>query len=263
VWPVLIIVVVVALALFAEHLAPAAPNRQNLRETLKAPSSAHLMGTDPLGRDILSRLIYGARVSLVIGLSAVGLAGVLGVVLGLLAATLRGWTGEGVMRLADMTLSLPAVLVALAVAATVGPSLSNVIVLIGLLYWAHFARMVRAEALSLVARDYVTAARATGCSTARLLFRHVLPNVLNTVIVVATLQLAAAILLEATLSFLGVGVPPPTPTWGTMVSEGRPYIASAWWVVTFPGGAIMLTVLAINLLGDWLRDRLDPSLRRP
>ncbi|MBI2526414.1 MAG: ABC transporter permease [Candidatus Rokubacteria bacterium] len=262
VWAVAVLVGVFVCAAFAEWVSPAAPARQDLRATLALPSTAHPLGTDPLGRDVLARVIFGSRISMLVGLASVGVAGCLGVALGLLSVVLPGWAGDAIMRLADMTLSLPAVLIALAVAATVGPSLLNVILIIGLLYWANFARMVRGEALSVLQRDFLAAARAIGCSPPRLLLRHVLPNVVNTMIVIASLQLAAAIILESTLSFLGVGVPPPTPTWGTMVAEGRPYLASAWWIVTFPGLAIMLTVLAINVLGDWIRDRLDPRLRR-
>jgi peptide/nickel transport system permease protein len=249
-------------ALFAGWLAPHDPNLGDLAEFLMPPSAEHPFGTDALGRDILSRVIYGGRVSLLVGVAAVGLAMVLGVLLGIVSAIAGGWLGEAIMRLTDLVLALPAVLIALAVAATVGPSLTNVILLIGFLYWAQFARMVRAEALSLRERDFVQSAYAVGCGPFRLLRLHILPNLVNTVIVLATLQVAAAILLESTLSFLGVGVPPPTPTWGTMVAEGRPYVELGWWVSTFPGIAIMATVLSINLLGDYLRDKLDPKFTR-
>ncbi len=184
---------------------------------------------------------------------------VLGVLLGITAAMARPSIGEAIMRVADLSLALPGVLIALAVAATVGPSLINVVLIIAMLYWAQFARMVRGEALSVRERDYVHAARAIGCGPLRILWRHILPNVVNTIIVLATLEVAAAILLESTLSFLGVGVPPPTPTWGVMIAEGRSYVELAWWAVTFPGLALMLTVLSANLLGDVLRDRLDPK----
>lgn len=253
---------VLACALFAELLAPADPNRQDLQVFLAPPSVEYWMGTDALGRDILSRVIHGARISLLVAVAAVGLAGLVGTVLGIASALLAGWLGEAIMRVAEVFLTLPTVLIALAVAATVGPSLTNVVLIIALVYWAQFARMVRGEALSLRERDHVQAARALGCSTARLVVRHILPNLVSTVIVLATLQVASAILLESTLSFLGVGVPPPTSTWGAMVAEGRRFISISWWVVTFPGLAIMLTVLAANLLGDQLRDRLDPKLRR-
>ncbi|WP_373085655.1 ABC transporter permease, partial [Sneathiella sp.] len=206
-----------------------------------------------------SRIIYGGRVSLIVGISSVVLAMVIGVLLGIMSAMMEGWVGEAIMRLTDLFLSLPSVLIALAVAATIGPSLLNVIFIIGSLYWAPFARMVRAEALSVRELDYVQSAYAIGSNPFRVLFQHILPNIINTIIVLASLQIAAAILLESTLSFLGVGVPPPTPTWGIMVADGRQYVELGWWTITFPGIAIMLTVLSINLLGDALRDFLDPK----
>ncbi len=246
-------------AVFADVIAPYDPQKQNLANLLSPPSWQHIMGTDALGRDIFSRMLYGGRVSLIVGLSSVAVAMVFGVLLGITAAMARPAIGETIMRIADLCLALPGVLIALAVAATVGPSLINVVLIIAMLYWAQFARMVRGEALSIRERDYVQAARAIGCGPLRILWRHILPNLVNTIIVLATLEVAAAILLESTLSFLGVGVPPPTPTWGIMIAEGRSYVELAWWSVTFPGLALMLTVLSANLLGDVLRDRLDPK----
>lgn len=260
--PMVFMTLVVLAALFADLVAFSDPNRGDLADFLTPPTGKHLMGTDALGRDVFDRLIYGGRVSLLVGVASVGLAMAIGVPLGIMSAMLDGWASEAIMRLTDMFLSMPSVLIALAIAATVGPSLTKVILLIGLIYWAPFARMVRAEALSIRERDYIQATYAIGCSPARILLRHILPNLVNTIIVMASLQVAAAILLESTLSFLGVGVPPPTPTWGIMVAEGRPYVELAWWTVTFPGLAIMLTVLCINLLGDSLRDRLDPKFRQ-
>jgi peptide/nickel transport system permease protein len=256
-----ILTVVIAFTLAAEWIAPFDPNGQNLSRFLQPPGAVHLMGTDALGRDIFSRIVHGSRITLLVGLASVTLAGSVGFTLGMLSAVLRPAIGEAIMRLTDTVLALPAVLIALAVAATVGPSLVNVILIIGFLYWAHFARMVRAEALAIRDMDFVQAALALGCSQTRLVLVHLAPNLINTVIVVGTLQIASAILLESTLSFLGVGVPPPAATWGTMVAEARPYIALAWWTVTFPGLAIMATVLATNLLGDRLRDALDPRLQ--
>jgi peptide/nickel transport system permease protein len=260
--PALFLAIVVVASVFAEFIAPMNPNKGDLMQFLAAPSAQHWLGTDALGRDVLSRLIYGGRVSLIVGVASVALALMIGVTLGILSAMLPGWPGEAIMRLTDLFLAMPPVLIALAIAATVGPSLVNVILLIGFLYWAPFARMVRGEAISIRERDYIQAAYAIGCSPLRMLLLHMLPNLVNTIIVLASLQVAAAILLESTLSFLGVGVPPPTPTWGTMVAEGRPYVELAWWVVTFPGLAIMAVVLSINLLGDRLRDRLDPKFRQ-
>lgn len=260
-FPLFIVAIVAVAAIGAELITPYDPGRQNLREFLLAPTSIHLFGTDSLGRDVFSRVVQGARVTLLVGLASVGLAGIIGVTLGLISAVARPAIGEAIMRLVDTVLTLPAVLVALSVAATVGPSLINVILIIGFLYWAYFARMVRAEALSLREKEFIQAAIAIGCSPTRLVLVHLAPNLVNTVIVIGTLQLASAILLESTLSFLGVGVPPPIVTWGTMVAEARPYISIAWWTVTFPGLAIMASVLATNLLGDRLRDSLDPRLR--
>lgn len=257
--PAAFLALVVAAALLADVASPYDPNKQDLANLLAPPSTAHLMGTDALGRDVLSRVVHGSRISLLVGIASVTAAMLIGVLLGIVSAMAGGRTGEAIMRIADLSLTLPGVLIALAVAATVGPSLSNVILIIALLYWAQFARMVRGEALSIRERDYVQAAVAIGCGPARILGVHILPNLVNTVIVLATLEIAAAILLESTLSFLGVGVPPPTPTWGSMVSDGRSYVELGWWVITFPGLAIMLTVLAVNLLGDVLRDRLDPK----
>jgi peptide/nickel transport system permease protein len=253
---------IILTSVFAAFVAPFEPGQQNLSNFLVPPGGENILGTDALGRDILSRVIYGGRVSLLVGVASVGLAMIIGVFLGVMSAMLGGWIGELIMRVTDLFLALPAVLIALAVAATVGPSLMNVILIIGFLYWAQFARMVRGEALSIRELDYVQSAYAIGVSPLRMLWLHILPNLINTIIVLATLQVAAAVLLESTLSFLGVGVPPPTPTWGTMVAEGRPYVELGWWTVTFPGLAIMLTVLSINLLGDYLRDKLDPKFTR-
>lgn len=258
-WPALLLLLIVFMAVFGSAVVPYDPLQQDLGNPLAVPSWEHIMGTDSLGRDVFSRLVVGSRVSLIVGISSVALAMVIGVFLGVSSAMIGGSLGDAIMRLTDLSLTLPGILIALAVAATVGPSLINVILIIGLLYWAQFARMVRGEALSIRERDYVQAAYSIGCSPARILFLHILPNLANTIIVLATLEVAAAILLESTLSFLGVGVPPPTPTWGSMISEGRPYVEMGWWAVTFPGLALMLTVLAVNLLGDQLRDLLDPK----
>ena len=260
-----IITVIIFLAVFADAVAPHNPNRIDLPFALSPPSwswSEHFLGTDMLGRDILSRIIYGARISLLVGIGAVFLASVIGISLGLISACEEGWIGEGIMRITDLVLSLPSILIALVAAATIGPSLINVIFIISFIYWAQFARMVRGEALSIKVKDFVMFATLSGSGLLRVMWRHLLPNLMNTVIVLGTLQLASAIILEATLSFLGVGVPPPTPTWGLILSEGRPYLNSSWWIVTFPGVAIMLTVLSINILGDWLRDILDPKQRQ-
>jgi peptide/nickel transport system permease protein len=260
--PALFLLLVLLSAVFADYISPYDPNQQDLANLLSGPSWDHWMGTDSLGRDVLSRIFFGGRVSLLVGVVSVTFAAIIGVLLGIASAMANPTIGEAIMRITDLSLTLPGILIALAVAATVGPSLTNVILIIALLYWGQFARMARGEALSIRERDYVQAAYAIGCNPMRILWMHILPNLVNTIIVMSTLQVAAAILLESTLSFLGVGVPPPTPTWGIMIAEGRPYVELGWWSVTFPGLAIMGTVLAVNLLGDTLRDRLDPKFAK-
>jgi peptide/nickel transport system permease protein len=254
-------------ALLAPQIAPWDPGRQMLMKRLRPPAwearglREHPLGTDHLGRDILSRIVYGGRISLGVGLSAVTLSAFIGVTLGLLAGFHGGRTDAVVMRVADVFLSIPYILLAMGVVFALGPSLLNVILVMAVTRWVQFARIVRADVLSIREREFVSGARARGNRSLRLLLRHVLPNALTPIIVVATLELAFMIIYESALSFLGLGVQPPTPTWGWMLSDGRNYLATAWWLATFPGLAIMLTVLAVNLLGDWLRDTLDPRLK--
>jgi peptide/nickel transport system permease protein len=262
-----ILVAITAAAITAPVLAPVDPTAQEVTHRLKAPGwtspdgRVSLLGTDHLGRDILSRLIFGARISLVIGVSAVALAGTLGTLLGLVAGYQGGRVDDFVMRLTDTMLAMPFILLALAVIAVLGPSLRNIIFVLGITSWVSYARVVRAEVLTLRTREFVSAAQALGGGGRRIVFRHLLPNVLTPVIVIATLEVARMIILESALSFLGLGVQPPTPTWGGMLADGRAYLSTAWWQATFPGLSIMLTVLGINLLGDWLRDVLDPRLQ--
>ena len=225
-------------------------------------STEFLLGTDHLGRDLLSRVIFGARISLIVSLVTLGVGGILGVILGLLAGWYGGWTDEFLMRLVDIILSLPLILVALVLVVAVGQSLEIIVVVLALWIWPRFARMVRGEVLQLKTMDYVALARVAGASTWRILFKHLFPGTTNTLIVVATLQVGIVILVEATLSFLGAGVPPPEPAWGSMVADGRDRLTDAWWIATVPGVAILLTVMSLNLFGDWLRDRLDPRLRQ-
>lgn len=225
-------------------------------------SPAHLLGTDTLGRDLLSRIIYGSRISVAVGLAAVVVAGTVGVTLGLVSGYAGKWVDTLLMRFTDGFLAIPGLLLTMMVIGIVGPGVGTLILVLGVTRWVGYARVVRGETLSLRERDYVHAARALGQRSWRILFKHILPNVSGSVIVLATLNVASVILAESGLSYLGIGVPPDVPTWGAMLSEGRNYIANAWWLATFPGFAISITVLGIIFLGDWLRDVLDPRLRR-
>jgi len=262
-----ILLVVTTGAVLAPVISPADPLLQDVSVRLKPPTleggdgQAHLLGTDHLGRDILSRLIYGARISLAIGISAVAVAGTLGTLIGLVAGYRGGRVDDLCMRLTDTMLAMPFILLALAVIAVLGSSLRNIIFVLGITSWVSYARVVRAEVLTLRMREFVAAAQALGGHGTRIIFRHLLPNVLTPVIVIATLEVARMIILESALSFLGLGVQPPTPTWGGMLADGRAYLSTAWWLATFPGLCIMLSVLGINLLGDWFRDVLDPRLQ--
>jgi peptide/nickel transport system permease protein len=256
-----------AVALAAPWLAPHDPTRQSLRDrlappTLEAPDGrARLLGTDHLGRDVLSRVIYGARVSLVVGLSAVVVGGALGATLGIAAGFRGGFADSVIMTLADAQLAFPFILLAIGIIAVLGPSFPTLIVVIGLSGWVSYARILRSQVLVLRSREFVDAIQALGGSVARVIVRHILPNVLSSLVVIATLELARAIVLEATLSFLGLGIQPPTPSWGGMIHEGREYLDTAWWISTFPGVVLMLASLVVSRTGDWLRDLLDPTLR--
>ena len=256
-----------AVAMAAPWLAPHDPTRQSLRDrlappTLEAPDGrARLLGTDHLGRDVLSRVIYGARVSLVVGLSAVVVGGALGATLGIAAGFRGGFADSVIMTLADAQLAFPFILLAIGIIAVLGPSFPTLIVVIGLSGWVSYARILRSQVLVLRSREFVDAIHALGGSAARVIARHILPNVLSSLVVIATLELARAIVLEATLSFLGLGIQPPTPSWGGMIHEGREYLDTAWWISTFPGAVLMLASLVVSRTGDWLRDLLDPTLR--
>ena len=224
------------------------------------------LGTDKQGRDILTRIIYGARISLVVSLVAIFLAGLLGSVLGITAAYHRGMVDHAISRLIDISMALPSILVALVLVVVSGGSFfvrgDAVVIVTVLILWSRYARQMRGETFAIMSRDFISRARVSGCSNSRIMITHIFPNVLNTLVVLATLQIGFVIILEASLSFLGAGIPRPTPAWGSMVADGRELITSAWWVAFFPGLAIVLTVLSMNLLGDWLRDRLDPKLRQ-
>jgi len=223
---------------------------------------AHPLGTDRLGRDMLARILYGARVSLAVGALAVLLASSVGAAVGLVAGYYGGRVDAALMRITDATLSFPVILLALILAVTVGPSFLNVVIAISVILWARYARVIRGEVLTLMQLDFIAQARIAGAGAWRIITRHLVPNTLNTLVVLITLQVGYVIIVEAALSFLGAGIPPPTPAWGSMIAEGRDFVTSAWWVSFLPGLAIMLVVLAFNLLGDWLRDTLDPKLRQ-
>jgi peptide/nickel transport system permease protein len=263
-----VIVASVLLAAIAPALAPADPVTNDLLARLTPPmwmdggSASHPLGTDTLGRDVVSRLLYGARVSLVVGFSAVILAGGLGVVLGLVAGYYGGRLDDALMRLGDVQLAFPALVLAIAVLAVVGSGLGNVVLVLGVTGWVTYARIARGETLSLRHREFVEGARALGARDTAILWRHVLPNVLPSITVVATFSVARTIIAEASLSFLGLGIPPPAPSWGAMLDEGRNYLTTGWWLALFPGLAILVVVLGINIVGDWLRDTLDPRLER-
>lgn len=254
-------------AAFAPWVAPYDPFNGSLSNRLTPPvwqdggTAEHLLGTDKLGRDMLSRIIYGARVSLTVSLIAIFVGGIIGTTLGLISGYFGGRTDAVIMRLVDISLALPTILLALVLVAAVGPSFGTVITVLIVLLWARYARLVRGETLAIKELDFIARARVAGASHARIMLRYIFPNVVNSLIVLATLQVGYVILLESALSFLGAGLPRAEPAWGVMVADGRELIVTAWWVSMFPGVAIMLTVLSLNLLGDWLRDHLDPKLR--
>jgi peptide/nickel transport system permease protein len=248
-------------SIFSPWLAPYDPNSLDLKQVLMAPSSAHLLGTDTLGRDVLSRIIYGSRVSLKVGFVAVGLATIIGLLVGVLAGYYGGWVDSILMRLVDLMLCFPTFFLILAVIAILEPSIWVIMAVIGLTSWMGVARLVRAEFLSLREREFVAAARALGASDVRLILRHMLPNALAPVMVSATLGVAGAILTESALSFLGLGVQPPTPSWGNILTAGKDNIEIAWWLSVFPGLAILVTVMSYNLLGEGIREAIDPRLQ--
>ncbi|MGE0154261.1 MAG: ABC transporter permease [Reyranellaceae bacterium] len=264
----LTVVVVLAMALAPDLLARHDPNVQSLGTRFVPPfwleggRLDYPLGTDGLGRDILSRIVHGTRISLIVAVLALLVGGVIGGGLGLISGYAGGWVDAVLMRLADSMLAFPMILLAFLLAVTVGASLGTVVVAVALVIWARFARVVRGEVLSLRERNFVKLARIAGCGTPRILWVHILPNVINTIVVLLTLQLGWVIIVESSLSFLGAGIPPPTPAWGSMIADGRSSLVRAWWVCTMPGIALMLTVLSFNLIGDWLRDVFDPKLRQ-
>jgi peptide/nickel transport system permease protein len=264
----LILFIVTFVAIFGPQLAPFDPNRQNIMMRLLEPGEAgaadltYWLGSDQLGRDVFSRLLYGARVSLLVGVAAIAVGGTLGVIAGLVSGYYGGWIDDVIMRLGDIQLAFPFILLAIMFLVVLGPGLVNIILVLGIGQWITYARIVRAQTLSLREKEYVEAARAMGDSTFSILFRTILPNIMAPLTVIASFNVAGVILSEAALSFLGLGVPPDVPTWGSMLSESRDHLLSnKWWMALFPGLAIVFTVLAFNIIGDWLRDFLDPRLK--
>ncbi len=264
----ILLIIIVFVALSAPLLDLPDPTRGDLRARLAGPTwdglfspGPHPLGTDEVGRDILSRLVHGSRITLLVATAAVLLGGVVGTILGIIAGYKGGIVDRILMRLVDIQLAIPLMLLALLVVAALGPSLRNVVLVLALTSWIRYARIIRAQVLSLREREFVQSARAIGASTTRIMFHHILPNVMTPALVVGTLELARVIIMDSALSFLGLGVQPPTPSWGKMLADGRVYLSSAWWAVTFPGLAIVLTVLSVNLFGDWLRDFFDPKTR--
>src|ERR1700756_828996 len=267
--PTLILASVAFVAIFANVLAPHNPEVGSLAARFRPPvwqtggSSQYLLGTDQLGRDVLSRLIFGARVSMVVGFTAVIFAGAVGTTLGIISGYLGTWVDQVIMRITDTWLALPALMFAIFLAAIVGPSMWNIVMILGLVFWTRYARVIRGEVLSLKEREFVRLAIVAGCSKWTIMYRHILPNVINSAIVIGTLMLGVVIITEASLSFLGVGVPPPEAAWGLMLSDGKQSLmVGRWWLSVLPGLCIMLMVLSANVLGDWLRVKLDPQLRQ-
>jgi len=267
--PALILGCIALVAIFANFLAPHNPEIGSLTARFKPPfwqtggTTKYLLGTDQLGRDVLSRLIFGARVSMVVGFTAVIFAGTVGTTLGIISGYLGGWVDQVIMRVTDTWLALPGLMFAIFLAAIVGPSMWNIVIILGLVYWTRYARVIRGEVLSLKEREFVRLAIVAGCSKWTIMYRHILPNVINSAIVIGTLMLGVVIITEASLSFLGIGVPPPKPAWGLMLSDGKQSLmVGRWWLSVLPGLCIMLMVLSANILGDWLRVKLDPQLRQ-
>jgi peptide/nickel transport system permease protein len=266
--PVIILVVLVFVAIFANVITPYPPNEMSLTDRLTPPffmsggSLAHLLGTDNLGRDILSRMFFGARISLSVALLVITISSVIGTTLGMVAGYLGGRFDALLMRVTDAALAFPALLIALLLGVALGPSFGTVVLALSALGWAPYSRMMRGEVVKLRGEDFVAQARIIGSSTVRIIMKHIFPNVINTLVVLMTMSIGLVILIEASLSFLGAGIPPPTPSWGSMVSDGRNLFAQAWWISLFPSLAIGLVVLSGNFLGDWIRDKMDPKLRQ-
>jgi peptide/nickel transport system permease protein len=261
----IVLLIIGVAAVLPDLFTTMSPIAQDLRASQTPPfdDPRHLLGTDALGRDLWSRVVHGSSVSLTIALLTVLLSGGIGTLVGLISGYRRGIWDSVLMRVADIQLAFPALVLAVAIMSVVGPGLGNVIIVLAVNGWVLYARVIRAEVLALRGREFIEAARAIGCRDRRIILRHVLPNVTASVLVLASFNAAQVILAESTLSFLGIGVPPPTPSWGSMISDGRQYLATGWWISTVPALALMVTLLCFNVLGDWIRDRLDPRLQIP
>lgn len=255
-----IMALVILVAVFAPVIAPYDPTFSDITLRLQPPSSAHIFGTDNLGRDILSRIMYGAQIALIVGVLSVAFSGTIGVILGLIAGYYKK-AGTVIMRIVDIFLSIPYVLFAVVLIAALGPGLKNVIIAMGVTRWVQYARITYGSVLSIKEQEFIEGAVARGNSNTRIILKHIAPNAFSQILVLATLEIAFMIIMESTLSFLGLGVQPPDPSWGWMLADGREYLTVAWWMTTFPGIAITLTVLGMNIFGDWLRDQLDPRLK--
>ena len=261
-FPIVILVVLLFIVVFADVISPHSPTTINLPNRLAPPGSeGHLLGTDSLGRDLMTRLFYGGRVSLAVSVIVLLIAGTLGLAVGIVSGYLGGKVDAVMMRVVDIFLSFPPILLAIIMAVSLGPGFRTIIIAISLTYWSRFARVIRAEVLQIKEQEFIALARVAGCSPLYIMVRHILPNVFDTHMVIMSLQIGMVIRLESTLSFLGAGIPPPTPSWGRMVGDGRAYIDTAWWIAIVPGGALALVILSFNMLGDWLRDVMDPQLR--
>ena len=266
--PLAVLVFFVGISILADVITPYSPTDVSLRDRLSPPfwdsegSLSHPLGTDPLGRDLATRIAYGARTSLIVAAATVLLSAAIGVILGLIAGYNRGIVDTVIMRAADITIAFPIILFAIMLVVILGPSLLNLVIAVGVVLWARFARVIRGEVLVIMERDFIAKARVSGCSSLRIIVMHLFPNIVNTMVVLLTLQIGFVIIIESSLSFLGAGVPPPTPAWGSMIAEGREYTTNAWWVSVVPGVALAMIVISFNLLGDWLREALDPRQRQ-
>ncbi|HLR74926.1 MAG TPA: ABC transporter permease [Virgibacillus sp.] len=258
----IIIVLLIIISIFGQWIAPYDPLHAEFSKKLLPPlTDGHILGTDQLGRDILSRIILGARVSVIIGLATVLVAGLFGSIVGIIAGYFRGWIDVVLMRIVDVQLSFPFILLVLVINAIIGTGLRNIIISLAIGGWVIFARVIRSEVLALREQEFITACIATGVSRFEILVKHIVPNLFTPIIILSSLQVATFIIAEASVSFLGFGVQPPTPAWGNMLNEGKDYIFTSWWLITFPGLAIVITALGVNFFGDWLRDTLDPELK--